>query len=238
MESRSRALEHFSAFVPPGGKKVEDCPIRVDQCTFTSGCTFTSFHFLSARRNKCGKRVQAPRPGFHFVSARWHFGGTPTTFGAGRAEHLEVAQLGSTNVHLPLGVHLPLSTFFPPGGTNAEKGFRPLDRGSTLFPRGGTLAEPQLHSERGVQSTLSASRLRLVLPMDTWLLPLHSHGTSSMHTHANPYPPMRSTGCKKRVVTHLHYPDRPESPRSRHAPWLTRPLVGSRCALTTHGPPC
>ena len=156
---------------------------------------------MLAKRVACNRRLGSARltpnvvgipPECHLTERKWKAGrGLWNTF-----PHLfrlverkwKIAQLGSTNVHLPLGVHLPLSTFFPPGGTSAEKGFRPLDRGSTLFPRGGTLAEPQLHSERGVQSTLSASRLRLVLPMDTWLLPLHSHGTSSMHTHANPYP--------------------------------------------------
>jgi hypothetical protein len=36
-----------------------------------------------------------------------------------------------------------LSAIFPPGGTNPEKAFRPLDRASAFFPRGGTLAEPR-----------------------------------------------------------------------------------------------
>ena len=36
-------------------------------------------------------------------------------------------------------------------------------------------------------------------------------------THANPYPPRRSIGCRKRVVTQIHRPDRPEPPRPRHA---------------------
>ena len=35
-------------------------------------------------------------------------------------------------------------------------------------------------------------------------------------THANPYPPRRSIGCRKRVVTQIHRPDRPGPPRSRH----------------------
>ena len=34
------------------------------------------------------------------------------------------------------------SAIFPPGGTSAEKAFRPLDRSSAIFPPGGTLAEP------------------------------------------------------------------------------------------------
>ena len=36
-------------------------------------------------------------------------------------------------------------------------------------------------------------------------------------THANPYPPRRSIGCRKRVVTQIHRPDRPETPRPRNA---------------------
>ena len=50
--------------------------------------------------------------------------------------------------------HRYFSVKLPPGGTSAEKRSRPLDRLSAFFPPGGTLAEPQLHSERGVQSTL------------------------------------------------------------------------------------
>ena len=33
----------------------------------------------------------------------------------------------------------------------------------------------------------------------------------------NPYPPRRSIGCRKRVVTQIHRPDRPEPPRPRNA---------------------
>jgi hypothetical protein len=45
------------------------------------------------------------------------------------------------NVHGPIHIR-KLSAFFPPGGTNAEKAFRPLERLSAIFPPGGTLAEP------------------------------------------------------------------------------------------------
>ena len=55
-----------------------------------------------------------------------------------------------------------------------------------------------------------------------------------MATHANPG---CGTDCTKHAGTQLHRPDRPESPRSRHTPCLTRRLVCSRCALTTRGPP-
>ena len=61
---------------------------------------------------------------------------------------------------------------------------------------------------------------------------------NNMLTHANPYPPRRSIGCEKRVVTQLHRPDRPEPPRPRHAlrlvasrppPSLRRPLQSPEC---------
>ena len=86
MEPRSRGLNPFSAFVPPGGKKVER-----GKCTPRGKCTLVDpnwaiFHFLSTRRNKCGKVFQSPRPAFHFLSVRWHSGGIPTTFGVRRAE--------------------------------------------------------------------------------------------------------------------------------------------------------
>ena len=41
----------------------------------------------------------------------------------------------------PVCSHRYSSVKFPPGGTNPEKAFRPLDRRSAFFPAGGTLAE-------------------------------------------------------------------------------------------------
>ena len=128
-ELRSRGLNPFSGNVPPGGKMAECFLIRIGHCTFTSR-SHTSLRVSrkgykkrEERREERGKRERRER--------REKRERRNVLVGRDRFQR-GASWWSMRNL---------LSAIFPPGGTNAEKASRPLDRPSTFFPPGGTLTE-------------------------------------------------------------------------------------------------